>query len=229
MPGLVNERKFVGGEELAEKALRILDVTSLPDGKYPDGLVRSIYFDSPRLDSFQEKANGDNLKRKIRIRWYDTPENLCADEIPVFLESKWRRGGARYKERVRAMAPARLFRESPLSNPEFSRFLQRHAGGFSMPVPAGWMPSAVVAYHRRRYVCPESGTRLAADWDISIPRANPALLPFTSPVHLPFALVEYKNEGGTPPLWAELLFHAGFRLGSFSKYGEGIRRILQGS
>lgn len=227
-PGLVNERKFVGEGELAFEACRILDAVALPDGEYPDGLVRSVYFDSPRLESYSEKENGDNLKRKLRIRWYDTPGNLQAEEIPVFIESKGRVGSARRKERIQVMAPARLFREAPLSDPGFASFLARHAPALSEPVPAGWMPSAVVAYHRRRYFCPESGTRLAVDWDISIPRANPLLLPFTSPVFLPLSLVEFKNEGGTPPPWAELLFHAGFRLRSFSKYGEGIRRIFQG-
>ena len=202
---------------------------AVPDGEYPDGLVRSVYFDSPRLASYFEKANGDNLKRKIRIRWYDTPENLHAEEIRVFLESKGRVGSARHKERVEAMAPARFFREAPHSDPGFTGFLYRHAGAFSDPVPPGWMPSAVVAYHRRRYVCPESGTRLAVDWDVSIPRANPLLLPVSSPVRIPVCVVEYKNAGGAPPPWAELLLHAGFRLASFSKYGEGVRRIFQGS
>jgi len=151
------------------------------------------------------------------------------EEIPVFIECKMRLGSARHKERVEARAPAWLFREAALSDPGFLLFLQQHARELSEPVPPGWMPSAVVTYRRRRYVCPESETRVSVDWDISIPRANPLLLPFTSPIHIPFALVEYKNEGGAPPCWAELLVHAGFRLQSFSKYGEGIRRIFQGS
>lgn len=50
--------------------------------------VRSIYFDTPRLDNFVQKIEGIEMRRKLRVRGYDKGD---ADSI-VFLEIKRRYG-----------------------------------------------------------------------------------------------------------------------------------------
>ncbi len=57
------------------------------DSEYNDAseyTVRSIYFDSSKLKYYHEKINGVQIRKKLRIRGYNQPE----DESIVFLEIK---------------------------------------------------------------------------------------------------------------------------------------------
>ncbi|MBN1299984.1 MAG: polyphosphate polymerase domain-containing protein [Melioribacteraceae bacterium] len=50
----------------------------------PEYTVRSIYFDTSRLKYYHEKINGIQVRKKLRIRGYNAPE----DESVIFLEIK---------------------------------------------------------------------------------------------------------------------------------------------
>ena len=226
---LVNERKFVGPDLLSDFVVSLLDARCLPDGEYPLGHINSIYFDSFDTRSFGEKLNGDNLKMKIRARWYGCPEENTDAEISVFLEIKYRMGSARVKVRSRVSAPGRWLSQTSLDDPSFPAFLYRHAASLGEPVPQNWVPSVCISYDRRRYLCPLTGSRVAVDWNIRSERANPALFPFLTPVFLPNTVCEFKNNTGEVPSWAEPLYQTGFRLKSFSKYGECINHIQRGA
>ncbi len=234
---LVNERKFVGHRVALERAIALLDAWCVPDPEHPVGHIFSIYFDSPRLDAYDEKANGDNIKRKIRIRWYGESAGRAiqnsagADsdpEVPVFIESKGRVGSARRKFRVDTRAPARWISSVDLADPSLPDFLRREAAAADIDVPVGWVPSVCISYLRRRYVCPRSGCRVSIDWEIEAARANTALLPFLTTVRLPQVVCEFKRRGGNPPPWSANLCDEGFRLVSFSKYGTCIELIREG-
>ncbi|MGI5870287.1 MAG: VTC domain-containing protein [Kiritimatiellia bacterium] len=228
-PPLVNERKFVGSGALADFAFALLDARCLPDGEHPLGHVNSIYFDSHDLHSLGEKLDGDNLKMKIRARWYGCPEESTDSEIPVFIEIKCRLGSARDKVRSRVSAPGRWLGRTPLDDPSFPAFLYHHAAALGYPIPRHWVPSVCISYDRRRYRCPLTDARVSIDWGIRADRFNPTLFPFVAPARLPETVCEFKSPGGEPPPWAESLHRAGFRLRSFSKYGECLARILQGA
>jgi hypothetical protein len=68
--------------------------------KYSQGLprnrytVRSIYYDSPGFRCYYEKANGDQNRRKFRIRSYNQPGGAA-----VFLECKQRKGSTYTKRK----------------------------------------------------------------------------------------------------------------------------------
>ena len=226
---LVNERKFVGSDLLSGFAITLLDARCLPDGEYPLGHINSIYFDSYGTSSFYEKLNGDNLKIKIRARWYGCPEENTDADIPVFLEIKYRLGSARDKVRSRVLAPGRWLSSTPLDDPSFPSFLYKHAATLGRPIPQHWVPSICISYDRRRFLCPLTGSRVAVDWNIRSERINAALFPFLASVSIPRTVCEFKNTTGEIPAWAEPLYQAGFRLRSFSKYGECINQIQQGA
>ena len=94
--GLANERKFAGDARAQPFVAALLDARLLPDRYHPEDRINSFYFDTPDLRSWAEKDNGDNLKTKIRVRWYGRPEELSGD-VPVYLEAKHRVGAARRK------------------------------------------------------------------------------------------------------------------------------------
>ena len=226
--GLVNEVKFVGDEALANQAGALLDAVCLPDGEYPEGRINSIYFDGPARISLAEKVDGDNLKLKVRIRWYGRPAGAEATEIPVFIEAKRRLGSARRKARVAVPAPAQWIAETPLDDDRLTAFLYRHAAALGEEIPLNLAPVLCISYERRRFRCPQTGSRIALDRNIRAGRINPRQFPVTAPVHLDRAVCEIKTRGQPLPGWTEALYRVGFRQRSFSKYGECMNRVLLG-
>jgi hypothetical protein len=72
MQELKVEEKYVGGESLKARAQAWLEHACLPDPLFPEGTVTSIYYDTAALTSYDEKRQGDFLKTKCRLRWYDS-------------------------------------------------------------------------------------------------------------------------------------------------------------
>ena len=64
-----------------------------PDHTYT---VRSIYYDSDDLIFYHEKLDSVKVRKKLRIRGYNRPE----DEAPIFFEIKRKYGRRGYKERL---------------------------------------------------------------------------------------------------------------------------------
>ena len=224
--GLVNERKFVGDRLDLPFVLALLDARLLPDRYHETGRINSVYFDTPGLRAWDEKANGDNLQRKVRARWDGRPEEL-GPETPVFLELKHRIGAARRKERIGVAAPTDLLLRAPLSDPRWPALFAAHAEELGEPVGPEWSPVCRIEYDRVRYNDLENGSRVSVDWNVEgFP--NEERFPWAAPVALDALVCEFKNRGGAPPRWSEALQSAGLRLRSFSKYGECMLRITNG-
>ena len=228
VPGLVNERKFAGDVRAQPFVAALLDARLLPDRYHPEDRVNSIYFDTPDLRCWAEKDNGDNLKTKIRLRWYGRPEDLSG-EVPVFLEAKHRIGSARRKARIDLTAPADWLRTVALDDPSLPAFLARHSVELDEPVLSGWTPVCLISYDRIRYNDLRKRTRVSVDWNVRADRFNETLFPWATPVALDEMVCEFKNRDGDPPFWAEAMLRAGLRLRSFSKYGECMRRLVTGT
>ncbi len=106
---------FVTAQEIARVRAMIAPFVELdpftegcPGGMYT---VRSIYFDTPDLRFYCEKDAGTSIRKKLRLRTYNSP---CPDSI-AFFEIKRKYGTTILKERVgmpldRAIA---LLREHP--------------------------------------------------------------------------------------------------------------------
>lgn len=225
-PGFVNERKFVGDELDRPFVLGLLDARLAPDRRYGTGRINSVYFDTPGLRAWREKANGDNLKRKVRARWYGRSGEL-GEKTAVFLELKRRIGSARDKTRVETRVPTALLTQSPLSDPAWPALFASQADRLGEPVGPDWTPVCRIEYDRVRYDDPENGSRVSVDWNI-VAYPNEERFPWSAPVSLGAVVCEFKNRGGSPPRWSEALQNAGLRLRSFSKYGECMLRITNG-
>lgn len=224
---LVNERKFSGPIHCLSQTMAVLTARCAPDDRFAEGVVNSIYFDTPGLASYWEKANGDNIKTKIRLRWYGEEKSL-PDEVPVYIEVKGRIGSARDKIHHGTTAPRDLILQSSFEGSELTDFLVSHSRELGFSIPREWRPVCCISYRRKRYFDMPSKSRVALDWDIEARRFNRARFPWGRPVVLPLMVCEFKNEGGEPPLWAEHMLAAGLRFGSFSKYGECMERLTAG-
>jgi hypothetical protein len=76
-------------------------------GKRGEYTVRSVYYDTPRLDCYHEKLDGTGLRRKYRIRGYNRPD----ENSIVFLEIKRKHANFILKSRA------------PLRHDELDEFL----------------------------------------------------------------------------------------------------------
>lgn len=225
--GLVNERKFSGRGCCLWQALCVLDAWCAPDDYFAEGVVNSIYFDTPGLGAYLEKANGDNIKSKVRVRWYGDDASL-PDPVSVFIEVKGRAGSARSKIHLETKAPRKLIASAPFDGAELPDFLAANAAALGVPISREWRPVCCISYNRRRYFDTPSMSRVSIDWNIEARRFDRVRFPWARPVALDSVVCEFKNKGGNPPPWAEYMLAAGLRFGSFSKYGECMKRLISG-
>jgi hypothetical protein len=224
--GYVCERKFSGPQSALERAMAILECHCTPDDWFAEGVVNSIYFDTPEFSSYAEKANGDNLKMKLRLRWYGRDGEL-APEVPAFLELKGRVGSARDKERIDTRVPRELVASPCLDEPALRAFLLANLERLEIPSPLSWRPVCRISYSRLRYFDTPTSSRVSLDWNIGAERINHALFPAAQePLRLDSIVCEFKNHFGEPPAWAREMRIAGLSFGSFSKYGEIMSRLL---
>lgn len=222
----VCERKFSGPASALGRATDILESNCSPDDWFAEGVVNSIYFDTPGFSSYAEKANGDNLKTKIRLRWYGRDGEL-PEKVPAFLEVKGRVGSARCKRRIEVPLSRELLAAPTLDEPALRTFLLSQIGVLEIPQPMAWRPVCRISYSRRRYFDTPTSSRVSIDWDIRAERVNRSLFPAArEPLGIDSIVCEFKNDLGEPPAWAWEMRLAGLSFGSFSKYGEVMSRLL---
>ena len=147
---LVRERKFVAHAPMAAFARDVLRHHCLPDPDYPEGLFESIYFDTPQLTAYWEKANGDNLKRKIRVRWYPDTDPATAPRphpeipgttIPAFFEVKDRMGAARDKLHTGFRMDGTMLQYAPLTDSDLLRAIRQQAQAMNVAMAEMIVPT----------------------------------------------------------------------------------------
>jgi len=216
------ERKFVGGMDQVSFALAWLEHVCAPADSYADEVIHSIYYDTPRLQCYYEKVNGDFLKTKVRLRWYEEEEDGSGE---VYLEVKRKTGGSRGKTRARLDVDRPWLISAELCDPAFVDLLRAQADVCELG-PVGLAPSLHIGYRRRRFACPASGAGVAIDTDIGVRRINGGLIPGIGCATIPSIVLEVKGDRRGDIPWIGRLYDAGFRSRSFSKYGECVSRLI---
>jgi hypothetical protein len=191
--------------------------------------VRSVYYDTRSLACYFEKVDGFRLKKKLRIRGYNTP----TPDSRVFLEIKSKqedfiaksRVGLRWDE-VRGVfadhrqATARPFPSGSPQEEAFGRFMHNY-------LRYRMLPSALVAYEREAFVGRfDPMLRLTLDRNVRS-RLYPALgslyedreMKFLVPGHFIFEVKFYMRL----PHWVrDLIRRFDLTRLAFSKYATGI-------
>jgi hypothetical protein len=221
------ESKFVGTSDLEGLVLARLRHVCLPDPGHPEATVFTLYYDTPGLACYREKVDGDFVKTKCRLRWYDPELSSDPARRRAFLEIKRKIGQGRRKPRAVMELPRELLDSAGLDDPRFMEILARHAAGLGERLPAGLLPAAVVEYRRRRFVCPFTLSRICLDTGIGLGRVNERLLPRLGPTKVGSIVLEIKDGGRVPIPWLSTLYAAGLRKRSFSKYGACMARLLK--
>lgn len=184
--------------------------------------VHSLYFDSPDLDWFWEKVEGERIRTKMRIRIYPE-ESLQASET-AFVELKLKTGNIVHKRRValatsRALdlCEGRLLDE--LACPD--QVLCEEIG--VMVHALALRPTAITSYSRMAFTSEESYSRLRITFDTSC-RARihelDLLSDATSFSFLPvnMGIMEIKTAGSIPGWLLHLLQVKRLKINRMSKY-----------
>ena len=198
-----------------------------PDPRYPEGIVASIYYDTPRLHSLREKVDSDYLKTKVRVRWY---EDVAGGESRghAFAEAKHRIGTRRYKVREPVEVRGSWLARQRLTRSELRAIpLALQSSDLSLRQPL--FPLIVVRYRRLRYVEPFSGVRVSLDTAIAPGAVNPLFAAPRAARRLSLAVLEVKGKSRRLPPSLRWLTGLGCRQASFSKYNACSKRYLVAS
>lgn len=126
----------------------------------PVSHVHSVYFDDAKLSACYANLNGNGQRRKLRLRWYDTPQ---APE-QFFFEIKWRNNRVTGKHRFEVQASQPLHQ---WTYDEMSRELLRIApADVAVDVVRYCDPIVVVQYRREHFVSDDAALRFTIDYDI---------------------------------------------------------------
>lgn len=168
------ERKFYLPTSAIPLAAHLLAHCCPADRRYRRGTIHSMYYDTADLEHFDESEQGCRTRKKIRIRWYDTPSS--ASEAPVFVELKSRNGFSGSKQRKEyAVSSERLngsvLREEILP---YGRLVETLAE-FDYTPQTMLQPTLLITYERLRFVEPMTGSRVSLDWNICSTLVSPTM------------------------------------------------------
>jgi hypothetical protein len=196
-----------------------------PDPEYPEGVINSLYYDTPDLELYQQKRSSEYLKFKVRLRWYgDAPGASSNGQIPGHLEVKRKIGSVRRKQRTAvSLCPCRIGR---------SDFACEEIAGLSewalenhYPDHSALIPMAHIRYRRLRYIDPASNARIALDWEIGCGWFNQEFVPLEAPIWLERGVLEVKGRMRHLPRSLEpvaFMLHKN----AFSKYAQCLEQLM---
>lgn len=201
-----------------------LEFHCLRDAAFYRGPIISLYYDTPSLDFYREARNGDYLKTKVRLRWYQNVFTSSGQMVDCFFEIKRKRGALRHKQRQAVTLPAGCLTGDLFSAAQVAD-LPHDMGGFGCFNRGILVPLLVVEYQRCRYVDAHSGARIALDFAIGCGRANDSYISGAVPIESAFGVLEIKSKGAELPEFLRPM-RGYLNRQSFSKYALCCQRLL---
>ena len=187
----------------------------------PVSVVRSIYFDDPTLSCCQANLAGLTSRRKLRIRWYDSP----LPDTSFFVEVKWRENQITGKRRWQIETGQPL---STFSYREITSQIARSVGAGDRVL--AWLltePVLLVEYRREHFVSPDGVIRFTLDHGLRYYNQsgrNYITTQFATDAH-DLIVVEGKFPASREAELPELLHPFSSRVTSSSKYVLGCQLL----
>ena len=220
------ERKYPLPDARAPLIAAWMDARLPRDAQYATGVVTSCYYDTAGLDAYQQSADGEFLKQKLRLRWYGEPVDPYAG---VWLELKSRDGMRSHKRRFRHAAsgtPNRLGLIIPGRQELLSRLaeLRDADDAGALHLDPTLEPTVLVRYARIRWQSRDGLVRASLDTEVRCadPRGAAVWLPIANG-----SVLELKSAGELPPQLAQLS-RLGLRRTAHSKYAMAVETLYGG-
>ncbi len=201
-----------------------VDTNGNDAGRYRLG---NLYYDSPILRCYQEKENGVKVRRKLRIRYYES-DTLFTEEKPVFVEIKQRNNRVTQKRRI--VLP--YFEALQLCNDRaFPNHLDEDRDTYEEIIGFVWQynlrPSMIVRYKRTAFVGKQYDIGLRVTFDTNLVCQPIPLHLHEQLTGLPFldarkVVMEIKVNDRIPIWLTQLIGAHNIKSGPFSKYCRSI-------
>ena len=201
--------------------------------KYSQGLprnrytVRSIYYDSPDFRCYYEKANGDQNRRKFRIRSYNQADSA------MFLECKQRQGSTYTKLKSQLDHEKLAILDS---REGWGRMDFQSLGVVEQLLLAmdrwDYQPSSLVVYDREAYVSPGQEDTIRVTFDNNLrARVFPELDELYDESDLEdllydWTILEIKFTNTLPRFLARMVSQYSLERQACSKYGASIAHLV---
>jgi hypothetical protein len=224
------ELKYVITLQQAERFKSGLRVYLVPDAYGNDNgryTLTSLYYDSPDFRCYREKLDGVRVRRKLRIRRYETDVPFT-DETPVFVEIKQRVDRVTQKRRaVLAYAEAlRLCndRQIPDHLPEEKAIIEEI---YAYVWQYNLRPASLVRYARQAFVGTEYDIGLRVTFDTALSFQSHPLHLHEQPSGLPMlpanlVVMEIKVNDRIPTWLTEMIAAHNLQMVRVSKYCRSI-------
>jgi SPX domain protein involved in polyphosphate accumulation len=224
------ELKYLLSLQHAEQFKAALQAYVVPDEHgYNDGryTLSSLYYDSPDLRCYRENEASLKVRRKLRIRRYETGE-VFTDESPVFLEIKQRYD--RVTQKRRAVLPyhaaLRLCndRQIPDHEPGDEALIEEI---YAFLWQYRLRPASIVRYDRQAFAGTEYDPGLRVTFDTSLSFQAHQLHLHEQPSDLPLlpansVVMEIKVNDRLPYWLADLIAAHNLQRDGISKYCRSI-------
>jgi hypothetical protein len=219
------EQKFFFDALKKDLLLDWLEFHFVRDPEFYFSPILSVYYDTPSLSLYNEVRNGDYLKTKVRLRWYQREFSAGQQSVKCFLEIKQKFGARRRKRREPVTVDVQSLTGDLFSQP---RILEAPDAlpEWHLLVRGILVPLLLVEYERFRFVDPYTGARISLDSGISCARANAAYLAGAVPVRLSSGVLEIKSARDTLPQRLQPMGRY-LRKQSFSKYASCCQFLIE--
>ena len=185
-------------------------------------MVNNIYFDSPGFDFFYDNVNGNQLRKKIRIRWYD---ETFAHQKKLTIEYKLKNGlvGDKIAYKLADIFTGEGF--------DF-RQMRNEIKANQLPIPVEnelltYYPILLNRYIREYFVSDDGKCRITLDRDLSFFRIHAGKNFFKTGYHISGDLImEMKYAPDDEPVAVEISQNFPFRITKSSKYVIGVQNLF---
>lgn len=216
------ERKFFVPPRNVGFAEVLLRQVCRPDRDHPRGQVNTLYFDTPDLEQLARSGSGDFAKDKVRIRWYDRPDDW-GEVVPVYLEVKSRRGFASSKRRrMLSTAAANLAPAGLAAGIVDGTTLLDTLASFGHYPDQPLRPVVVVSYWRNRFTEMFTGVRVSLDSRVRSTMVAPGIGGDERDLPLRGAVIEIKGPTMEMPATLRRMDLLNADWSRFSKYGSCV-------
>jgi len=220
------ERKFYLPSSAVPFAAHLLAHCCPADRRYARGTIHSVYYDTDNLDYYDESEQGQRIRNKVRVRWYDDSHN--ADTVTVFIELKSKNGFAGSKQRKQHVVSAQRLAMSALRHgPVPYTHVVNALAEFDYHPHNQLHPMLLITYQRLRFVDPLTGSRISLDWNIRSTLVYPLLNRGEQSLTMEGAVIEIKGPSNEIPLTLRSLQVLNTDWSRYSKYATCMQSQLE--
>lgn len=217
------ERKYLVAPQAQEFILAYLRHATLPDRSFPMSRVASVYYDTPDLAAYEQSADGDVYKQKVRIRWYGYPSRDRPEQ--VYLEMKAKLGWHTLKRRKPLWLPGAVLAEGAPAAMVGQEVLEGALREWDYTPQAELFPVVFISYHRHRFRDLQHNLSLNYDVGIACALLRDGVLQ-RAQVEFPTTVLEIKGDTLAFPPTLRGLERFLSPWTAFSKYVAGLELSL---